>query len=301
MVVVPKKKESKLFFGKSGKPAPATKPATTAKKSAAEPAQAGASPAATRHIRAQPEPAHTPAQPAAAATPSQAEPPATPPTTTAATATPATAEPSEAEQLKAAIAAAPRLKSRPIRRASPPLHRRRTPTKFSKTLLDKIFAQGFDDRLMASLPGFWKLYYQAVAAKTDYRPSDPAVMRQNTVDKKAQLLAFNRSVIQRVRAGQRRGRNGSLSHRGRRRRQSGRDRGGPANRLRAGRERRGLRFAKPLSRRRSMTASRFPFCWIWWSSSTFIRREPRRPPSWERKIKPEEPKLPGPYSLQAER
>jgi len=43
---------------------------------------------------------------------------------------------------------------------------------------------------MASLPGFWKLYYQAAAAKSDYRPSDPAVMRQNTVDKKAQLLTF---------------------------------------------------------------------------------------------------------------
>ena len=43
---------------------------------------------------------------------------------------------------------------------------------------------------MAALPGFWKLYYQAAAAKTDYRPSDPAVQRQNTVDKKATLLTF---------------------------------------------------------------------------------------------------------------
>jgi hypothetical protein len=56
--------------------------------------------------------------------------------------------------------------------------------------LTKIFAQGFDDRLMASLPNFWKLYYQAAAAKADYRPSDPTVMRQNTVDKKARLLTF---------------------------------------------------------------------------------------------------------------
>ena len=38
--------------------------------------------------------------------------------------------------------------------------------------------------MMAAMPDFWKLYYQAVAAKTDYRPTDPAVLRQNTVDQK---------------------------------------------------------------------------------------------------------------------
>jgi hypothetical protein len=38
------------------------------------------------------------------------------------------------------------------------------------------------------MPEFWQLYYQAVAAKTDYRPSDPAIFRQNTVDQKARLL-----------------------------------------------------------------------------------------------------------------
>jgi len=40
---------------------------------------------------------------------------------------------------------------------------------------------------MASMPGFWKLYYDAVANKTDYQPADPNVLRQNMVDKKAQL------------------------------------------------------------------------------------------------------------------
>jgi TonB family protein len=39
------------------------------------------------------------------------------------------------------------------------------------------------------MPDFWKLYYQAAAAKTDYRPADPAVMRQNQVDQKAKLLS----------------------------------------------------------------------------------------------------------------
>jgi TonB family protein len=42
---------------------------------------------------------------------------------------------------------------------------------------------------MATMPDFWKLYYQAAAAKTDYRPRDPAVMRQNMVDKKAWLVS----------------------------------------------------------------------------------------------------------------
>jgi TonB family protein len=42
--------------------------------------------------------------------------------------------------------------------------------------------------MMAAMPDFWKLYYQAVAAKSDYRPADAAIQRQNTVDQKAHLL-----------------------------------------------------------------------------------------------------------------
>ncbi len=57
-----------------------------------------------------------------------------------------------------------------------------------KGALDAIFAQGLDERMKAAMPAFWQLYYQAAAAKTDYRPRDPAVLRQNTVDKKAALL-----------------------------------------------------------------------------------------------------------------
>jgi TonB family protein len=55
--------------------------------------------------------------------------------------------------------------------------------------LDQIFAQGLDERMMAAMPDFWKLYYQAVAEKADYRPKDPSILRQNTVDRKARLLA----------------------------------------------------------------------------------------------------------------
>jgi hypothetical protein len=55
--------------------------------------------------------------------------------------------------------------------------------------LDNIFAQGFDAHMMASMPGFWKLYYEAAAEKTDYRPRDPTVLRQNMVDRKARLVS----------------------------------------------------------------------------------------------------------------
>lgn len=53
--------------------------------------------------------------------------------------------------------------------------------------LGNVFAQGFDERMMASMPGFWKLYYDAVAAKDDYQPAGSNVLRQNMVDTKARL------------------------------------------------------------------------------------------------------------------
>jgi TonB family protein len=62
-------------------------------------------------------------------------------------------------------------------------------TRVLKDALDQIFAQGLDERLMAAMPDFWKLYYEAVAAKSDYRPRDPAIFRQSTVDQKAKLLS----------------------------------------------------------------------------------------------------------------
>ena len=42
--------------------------------------------------------------------------------------------------------------------------------------------------MMAAMPDCWKLYYQAAAAKSDYRPADPAVLRQASVDVKARLI-----------------------------------------------------------------------------------------------------------------
>ena len=102
--------------------------------------------------------------------------------------TPAPEEMSEADQLEVSIAATPEAE-RPVDPNSvtatiSPAHA----TKVLKDALDKIFAHGLDERMMAAMPEFWKLYYQAVADKADYRPKDPAILRQNTVDQKAHLL-----------------------------------------------------------------------------------------------------------------
>jgi outer membrane biosynthesis protein TonB len=61
--------------------------------------------------------------------------------------------------------------------------------KLLRDALDNVFAQPFDSRMMESMPGFWKLYYAAAATKTDYKPADPAVLRQSEVDKKARLTS----------------------------------------------------------------------------------------------------------------
>lgn len=98
-------------------------------------------------------------------------------------------EMSEEDQKKAEIAAAPEAE-RPadpnsVTTTTSPAHA----AKVLKEAIDNVFAQGIDDRMIAAMPDFWKLYYQAAAAKTDYRPTDQAVMRQSAVDKKATLLS----------------------------------------------------------------------------------------------------------------
>jgi TonB family protein len=103
-------------------------------------------------------------------------------------AAPDSAAPSEADQLKASIAATAEAE----RPADPASVTTTTSQDHANRLLrdaiDAIFAPGLDDRMMAAMPDFWKLYYQAVAAKADYRPADAAIQRQNTVDQKAHLL-----------------------------------------------------------------------------------------------------------------
>jgi TonB family protein len=100
----------------------------------------------------------------------------------------APSEPTEAEQVKAEVTAAPEAE-RPADWAS--VTTTTSPAHAKKVLidaLDHIFASGLDERMMSAMPRFWRLYYQAAEAKTDYRPTDSAVMRQTTVDEKAKLL-----------------------------------------------------------------------------------------------------------------
>lgn len=55
--------------------------------------------------------------------------------------------------------------------------------------LDSVFSQGIDARMIDAMPDFWKLYYQAAAARTDFKPSEPGVLRQDAVDQKAKLVS----------------------------------------------------------------------------------------------------------------
>jgi TonB family protein len=58
-----------------------------------------------------------------------------------------------------------------------------------KSALANVFAAELDARMITAMPEFWKLYYQAADAKTDYQPSDPAVQRQSAVETKARLVS----------------------------------------------------------------------------------------------------------------
>jgi TonB family protein len=116
----------------------------------------------------------------------KAKPAAAPTSASAAAAEPS--EPTNADEAKAEIAAAPP-EERPadpssVTTTTSPAHA----AGMLKNALDKIFAPGLDDRMMAAMPDFWKLYYEAAANKTDYRPKDPSVLRQGTVDVKAHLI-----------------------------------------------------------------------------------------------------------------
>jgi outer membrane biosynthesis protein TonB len=129
------------------------------------------------------------AKPAPPVSPTAPQPAPATASATASQTPPAATEPSDADQLKAQIAAAPAAE-RPADPASvtatdSPLHA----ANLLRGAIDRIFSVGIDDRLKASMPDCWKLYYQAVAEKADYSPKDPAVLRQNAADKKAKLLS----------------------------------------------------------------------------------------------------------------
>jgi TonB family protein len=62
-------------------------------------------------------------------------------------------------------------------------------TRVLRDALGNVLAPRLDVRMVAAMPDFWQPYYKAAAAKTDYQPNDPAVLRQNAVDHKAQLIS----------------------------------------------------------------------------------------------------------------
>ena len=55
--------------------------------------------------------------------------------------------------------------------------------------LDKVLSVGIDERMIAAMPDFWKVYYQSSATNSDFKPADGSALRQGTVDQKAKLLS----------------------------------------------------------------------------------------------------------------
>jgi TonB family protein len=127
------------------------------------------------------------------ATPTTAASPATPATTatatTPATTTTAAGEPSDADQAKAEMDTAPEAErpadSASVTTTTSPAHA----AHMLRDAIDHIFAPGLDERMIAAMPSFWKLYYQAVANQAEYKPTDPSIYRQSGVDQKAKLLS----------------------------------------------------------------------------------------------------------------
>ncbi len=168
-------------------PVPAGTPDAAATPAQAKPEDAGASPAQPQSAEApKPDDANAAQAPAAASSaPSGSAQPESP----AQAESSAQPESADADQGKADMAAAPK-EERPADPNSvtftlSPAHA----AKILKKAINNVFATGLDDRMMASMPDFWKLYYEAAQAKTDYQPMDPTVLRQSMVDQKAKLTS----------------------------------------------------------------------------------------------------------------
>jgi outer membrane biosynthesis protein TonB len=116
--------------------------------------------------------------------------PATPPASAAPNQPPAAPDEATADsEAQAEIAAAPAAERPADAKSVTTTTSQAHSNKLLRDALDNVFAQGFDTRMMDAMPEFWKLYYAAAAAKTDYQPADPAVLRQAMVDKKARLVS----------------------------------------------------------------------------------------------------------------
>jgi TonB family protein len=193
LIVTPKKKKAKeqaKDSKASTTPGETSSPAEPPASAPAEANAAGTDPSDTDKTAAGQSAAEAGAKPAAPAdSPASASTDAQSASAAGAQQSGSATEQSDEDQAKAEMAAAPKEEQpadpKSITTTTSPAHA----AKIFWDALDKIFATGLDDRMMAAMPDFWKLYYKAAAAGTDYRPSDPAVMRQGAVDQKAKLLS----------------------------------------------------------------------------------------------------------------
>jgi TonB family protein len=105
-------------------------------------------------------------------------------------AAPDNGSPGDADEARAEMAAAPEAErpadQKSVTTTASPAHA----AQMLRGALDTVFAQGLDARMIATMPACWKLYYRAVDAKADFRPTDPNVLRQVDVDQKAKLLSY---------------------------------------------------------------------------------------------------------------
>jgi hypothetical protein len=95
---------------------------------------------------------------------------------------------SDAEQAQAAIAEAPAAERPADIGSVTTTHSQDHANRVLEEAIGNIFSEGLDARMMAAMPPFWRLYYEAAAERSDYRPKDPTVFRQSAVDKKARLV-----------------------------------------------------------------------------------------------------------------
>ncbi len=130
-----------------------------------------------------------PAQAAAPATGPAAAPAATP----------------EGDKVQAEIAAAPQADRPADAKSVTTTTSQAHANQMLRDALDNVFAQGFDSRMIASMPEFWKLYYEAAAAKTDYRPSDRECAARRHGGQEGAAEDQLRASVERIRAESRRG------------------------------------------------------------------------------------------------
>ena len=60
--------------------------------------------------------------------------------------------------------------------------------KILRQAIGNVFAFTLDARMKAAMPAFWKRYYQVADTKSGSQVTDPGVLRQGEVDRKARLL-----------------------------------------------------------------------------------------------------------------